>query len=308
MITKREIVYGEFGKCLELDNGIIRLVVTLDFGPRIIRFSFVDGENMLFEDPKRSFHKTEEALDKVYGKGAAWYIYGGHRLWTSPESIPRTIYPDNDPVSVELTDKGAVFTPPVQKWNQYGCRIEVSLQEDSAEVTVKHRVTNYAAWDVTLAPWAITVLSTGGTEIIPQPVKNTGLLPNRQIAFWPYAKATDSRLSWLDRYIILKQDAKAEDAFKMGINSQHGCALYFNHGDVFVKRYDAKEDGVYPDGGMSFETYTNPRFLEMESLGELRTLAPGAFAEHTEHWSLKKGELPELNDEALDKAVAEYVG
>ena len=306
MITKQEITYGAFGKCLELSNGIVKLVVTLDFGPRIIRYSFVDGENMLYEDAAKEFGNFDASIAKTYGEGSAWYLYGGHRLWTSPESVPRTTYPDNDPVGYTLTDNGAVFAPPVQKCNNYGMEIAVALAEDSTDVTISHRITNYGLWPVTLAPWTVTVLSTGGTEVLPQPTVDTGLLPNRKIAFWPYAKLTDERLMLLDRYIVLRQK-KMDVKFKMGINSQHGCGLYFNHGEVFVKKYEPVPGGDYPDGGVSLETYTNKAYVEMESLGEFATLATGEFTEFTESWSLAKGELPELTDEALDKAVATYV-
>ncbi len=307
MITKTNIQYDGYGSCLEISNGIVRLVVTLDFGPRIIRYSFVDGENIFFEDKDRIFFDDNKEIEEVYGKDAVWYIYGGHRLWTSPEAMPRTYYPDNEPVNVTLTEQGAIFTPPVQKWNQYGYAIEVQLSEDSADVTVIHKLKNYSPWDVTLSLWPISVLSSGGTEVFPQPTYDAGFLANRQIAFWSYAKMTDTRLGWLDRYIILKQDGNISEEFKMGLGSDHGYALYFNHGDVFVKQFEAKRDGNYPDGGMSFETYTNQLFLEMETLSELKTIAPEETAEHVERWSLYKGQLPELSDDVLDKEVQKYL-
>ncbi len=307
MIAKNTIQYDGYGKCLEISNGIVRLVVTLDFGPRIIRYSFADGENIFFEDKDRIFFEEGNEMKEAYGENARWYIYGGHRLWTSPEALPRTYYPDNDPVDVTLTERGAIFTPPVQKWNQYGYAIEVCLSEDSSDVTVIHRLTNYGPWDVTLSLWPISVLSPGGTEVFPQPTYDAGMLANRQMAFWSYVKMTDSRLGWLDRYITLRQDASVDDNFKMGLGSDHGYALYFNHGDVLVKKFDAKRGGNYPDGGMSFETYTNPLFLEMETLSELKTIAPEETAEHVETWSLFKGQLPELSDDVLDKEVQKYL-
>ncbi|MBE7041359.1 MAG: hypothetical protein E7400_05275 [Ruminococcaceae bacterium] len=307
MITKKEIQYDGYGKCLEISNGIVRVVVTTDFGPRIIRYSFIDGENMFYENKDRSFGASGEDFDKAYGEGSAWYIYGGHRLWTSPEIRPRTYYPDNDPVAVKLTENGAIFTPPMQKWNQYQYTFDVSLAEDSTKVTVKHSLTNHGAWDVTLALWPITVLSPGGTEIVPQPVRKTDCLPNRNMAFWDYVQMDDSRLTWLKKYILLKQDCAATCNIKFGINSQHGYAMYCNHGEMFLKQFEPNLEGNYPDGGMSFETYTNPMFLEMETLGELQTVAPDATISHTETWSLYKAEMPELSDEGLDAFTKKYI-
>ncbi len=307
MITKQEIQYDGYGKCLEISNGIVRLVVTTDFGPRIIRYSFIDGENMFYENKDRSFFADGDEFEKVYGKGSVWYIYGGHRLWTSPEDYPRTYYPDNEPVDVKLTENGAIFTPPMQKWNQYQYAFDISLAEDSTEVTVKHYLTNHGAWDVTLAIWPVTVLSPGGTEIVPQPVRKTYCLPNRNMAFWDHTVLNDDRLTWMKRYILLRQDKSATGNVKFGINSQHGFAMYFNHGDMFLKQFEPNLNGTYPDGGMSFATYTNPMFLEMESLSELQSVAPGATIEHTEHWSLHKTDMPELTDEAIDAFKKQYI-
>ena len=44
MITKKEIQYENYGRCLQINNDKAGIVVTIDFGPGIIRYSFVDGE------------------------------------------------------------------------------------------------------------------------------------------------------------------------------------------------------------------------------------------------------------------------
>lgn len=307
MITKKEIQYKNYGRCLEISNGIIRLVVTVDFGPRIICYSFVDGENILFEDIERVFYQSDPLMDKVYGKDSVWKIYGGHRLWKSPEEFPRTYYPDNDPVLYKLTENGAVFMPPVQKWTSYGYTISVSISEDNTDVMVEHDITNHGISDVTLSPWAITVMSPGGVEVVPQPTRKTGISPQMQLAFWDFSKLTDTRLKWLEKYIVLKQDINSDDNIKFGINQEHGFAMYFNHDDLFVKQFKPDPDGDYPDGGMSFETYTNPLFLEIESLGQLRTIAPEETVRHAEKWSLYKQKLPALTDSDIDIIKEKYI-
>ena len=127
------------------------------------------------------------------------------------------------------------------------------------------------------------------------------------MAFWDYVKMTDNRLKWLDKYIILKQDKDGDDRMKFGINLEHGFAMYFNHGDLFVKQFKVNPDGNYPDGGMNFETFTNPLFLEMESLGELKTIKPGEAVYHTEKWSLYKEALVSLTDEKIDALKDKYI-
>lgn len=303
-ITITEIEYKNYGRCLEMSNGIVKLIATVDIGPRIINYSFADGENIMFEDINRDFYEKES----VKAFGDTWYIYGGHRLWTSPESMPRSYYPDNEPVKYELLDDGVRLMPNPQKWNQYVYEIEVHLDENSTKVSLIHKVTNLAAWPVELAPWTLTVLSPGGKEFVPQPTKDTGVLGNRLLALWPYTKLTDPRVHWGDKFISLAQDVNNYDSFKFGINSEHGYAMYFNHGDLFIKQFNAIQNGNYPDGGMSFETFTNNFFLEMESLGETVKLEPNASTTHCEIWTLHKEECPEDNDDVLEGLAKKYIG
>lgn len=79
-----------------LTNGSLELVVTSDVGPRIIHVGFVDGENLV------------KVFADQAGKtgGDQWRIYGGHRLWHSPEDKVRTYEPDNHPVRVDELPNG----------------------------------------------------------------------------------------------------------------------------------------------------------------------------------------------------------
>ena len=303
-ITLKEINYKNFGRCVELSNGIVKVIVTVDVGPRIINYSFTDGENIFWED----IHRLETTDEVVDAYGSPWFLYGGHRLWTSPEASPRTYYADNDPVEYTKIENGATFIQPVQKLNQVQCEISVTLSPNSSDVKVSHKITNRNAWDITFAVWSLSVMSQGGLEVIPQPTRNTGYINNRIIGIWPYAKMTDSRICWGDRYVTMRQDPEIKSNYELGINSEHGFAMYFNHDEVFVKTFEIVEKGIYPDGGMSFESYVSENFLECESLSPLKTVAPDEAIEHNEYWSLSKAEAPSDFDEVLfDVLSRKYV-
>lgn len=304
-VTVKETEYKNYGRCVAVSNGTVIVVATVEIGPRIICYSFTDGENIMYEDLERVFSVSGPEFEK-FG-GGAWYTYGGHRLWFSPEGMPKSYYPDNQPVAYEIIENGIRLKPEPQKWNQLGYEIDLVLDPDSTRVTLTHKVTNLAAWPVELALWPITVLSPGGKEIVPQPQKDTGLLGNRLLALWPYTKMTDPRVHWGDKFITLTQDEKITRPFKIGINSEHGFAMYFNHGDMFLKQFTPVEGGSYPDGGMSFETYTNALFLEMETLGQTVKLEPDASASHCEVWSLHKEECPSDDETELEELVKKYV-
>lgn len=70
-------------------------------------------------------------------------------------------------------------------------------------------------------------------------------------------------------------------------------------GCLFVKQYQHIEDALYPDfSASSYETYTNSRMLEMETLSPLVLLDPEAAIEHIEVWTLHDNvKVPETEKE-----------
>ena len=68
--THYEKEYKNFGKCLCLETENFLVMVSLEYGPRIIYYGLKNEENILFEDLNRDF-----SLD-VEGYGT-WYTYGG---------------------------------------------------------------------------------------------------------------------------------------------------------------------------------------------------------------------------------------
>lgn len=306
MVKFEEVTYKSFGRCISMSNGRVELLATLDFGPRIIRFSKIGGENVMLEDAERTVNKDEFLslfAEKFGGDLGTWKIYGGHRLWTSPEALPRSYYPDAEPVAYKTEGSRLTLTPPPQRWTQQQHEIEIVMGEDTGRVDLYHKITNTGAWAQEFAPWCLSVLAPGGVEVVPMPSRPTGLLHNRKLTLWDYTKMNDARVTWGDKYILLRQDPAADRAFKIGLDSQHGWAAYFNHGDVMLKKFDIIAGAAYPDEGMNFETYTSAVFLEMESLGAYQKVEPGESAEHHESWEL----IPDLAFPGTEEADIEAV-
>ena len=75
-------------------------MITIDIGPRIIYYG-TDNFNFFNEDIDRNISKSGEYFDKEYKVGETWYLYGGHRVWKSPENLD-TYTPDNYPIDYEM--------------------------------------------------------------------------------------------------------------------------------------------------------------------------------------------------------------
>lgn len=298
MITIKEITYKDYGNCVEISNGKVDLVITVDIGPRIIRFGLIGKENELCEAPTNTL-STERGQ---------WRILGGHRLWHSPENDPRTYSLDDEPVEWMPIENGIRISQKVEPWVQVKKEMDITLAACCNKVNIIHRLTNMNAWPIELSVWGITVMATGGKEIVPQPQRDTGLLGNRVLALWPYTKMNDSRVYWGDKYIVLQQDPNAQSPFKFGISNEDGWAAYFNHGNMFIKRYTHIMGAQYPDFGVSYETYTNDFMLEMESLSPLIKLDVNATATHVEEWELiEEVECPSDDEAEIDKLVSKYI-
>ena len=295
------ITYGGWKNNLRLANREIELVVTLDVGPRIIRFGFNGGPN--------AFKEYNDQLGGTSEK--EWKIRGGHRLWHAPEAQPRTYFPDNGPVKWQATaDHGVRLTSRPE--TPYGVQkeLDVRLHQDGNRVSLVHRLTNVGPWPVELAAWALTVLAPGGTEIIPLPGKvphPQGLLPNQTLVLWPYADLADPRFTWGTSYVLVRSVANTKPT-KIGLAHREGWVAYWREGLLFVKRFAYKEGARYADRGCNFETFTNDEMLECETLGALVRLEPGHSATHAEEWELFR-DVPAVSRESeIDRTIRPLAG
>ena len=216
-----------------------------------------------------------------------FHFRGGHRLWHSPEAMPRTYAPDTGEMIITDLPDGVILETQTEPGTGIRKRIEIHLAADKPSVRLKHTLINDGLWPVELAPWAITQFRLGGTAILPMPVGNVdaaGLLPNRQISFWPYTRLNDPRLSLRDDYVIFKADALPP--FKMGYFNPHGWLAYWLDGVLFRKTFEVQTGSLHPDNNCNAEIYCGDQFVELESLAPLEKLDTNASVTHTETWDI----------------------
>lgn len=306
MTEKKIIQFKNYGKCLEITNGIVKAVVTLDIGPRIVYYGFKDGENILNTSKEEFDPVSNELMDEHFYKGATWNNFGGHRLWASPEKMPDTYYPDCDPVEYELTENGVILTPKAQVENGQAMSIELSMSSDEPKMDVVHSIENISDKEQDIALWALSVCEKNGLLIVPMNTNDTGLLHNRVISVWSYADLSDERIFFGKKYFTLKQDVNAETAMKFGFDLNDGTAYYVVGNSVFEKKYYPNHpNGRYPDGGVSMETYSCNLFTEVETLSEQKVMAPNETCTHKETWTMHKKpcEINPKDNESIDNFV-----
>ncbi len=305
MFKSEHIEYKSYGHCIRLTNGVIELIATVAVGPRIVRYGYVGGENIINDNAELFEPTTDKQFEEYYGKGKAFNNYGGHRLWLSPEYYPEIYYPDNEQVEVEVFDNGIILTPPPQKENQVQLRMKITLDPDDTNVEIEHTVRNYGDRIKECALWALTVAAKGGTEIIPMNTNDTGFLPNNKIMVWPYTDLRTDNIYIGKKYATVRQPETGR--LKLGFELRKGTVYYVLGDDVFVKNYYPHyPTGVYPDGGVSYETYSCDFFTELETLSELKKIARNETISHTERWSLckKPCEFNPTDDGSIDEFLS----
>ncbi|MFI5201853.1 MAG: hypothetical protein ACHQNE_05670 [Candidatus Kapaibacterium sp.] len=291
---------------LAISNGEAELVVTTGVGPRLLSYRLRGGENILGLWPK---------LAQQNDLGT-WKPYGGHRLWAAPEEMPRTYYPDNDPVEYEIIgDHAVIVRAPIERITNIQKEIRITLNEGS-NVAIQHLITNCGIEPVELAPWALTILRPGGTVVIPQePFRShdDDLLPARPMVLWYFTDLSDPRFKLGKQLLELRCDSHYESPQKIGMLNKQGWAAYYSSPLLFVKEFDYRAGAAssamrYPDYGCNCETYTAGEFIELESLGPMETLQPGESATHRERWRLfddvKLSEKEKIRAEEIARQIA----
>ncbi len=292
--------YGGWENCIKLENNEIELIVTTDIGPRIIRFAFKDGQNL--------FKEFSDQIGTIGGD--EWKLYGGHRLWHAPEEVPRTYFPDNDPVNFGRSGNTVKLMQDTETTTGIQKEIEITLDQKENSVEVRHRLINNNLWDIEITPWSLSVMANGGRAIIPQEpfqLHEENKLPVRPLVLWSYTDMADPRWIWGSKYIQLKQDPGAKTRQKLGLLNTPGWAGYYLNGELFVKRYGYDPDAEYVDLGCNTEIYTDWDILEVETLGGKVSVPPEGSVEHLEKWYLFKTDLKE-DEESLDNDLIPLVG
>jgi len=260
-----------------LENQFVQLEILVN-SARIVRFS-PTGKTNLFADVGNA------AIETPHGN---FFLRGGHRLWHAPEAMPRTYIPDNAGALFKAIPGGARIDMPAEAWTQVAKSIEVTLNPDQPQITVRHEIRNEGAWPVEFSVWALTMLKLGGVAVFPQPHGNgdeSGLLPNRRLSLWPYTKIEDPRLTLRDDFLIAHPTPDLPP-FKFGYFNSDGWMGYWIDNTLFIKRMDVVSDVPYPDNGCNTECYFNQKFIELESLGPLHLIQPSKSLVHIELWEI----------------------
>ncbi len=297
---KEKVNFGGWKNCLKFSNAEIELIVTTDIGPRILFFGYKNSENLLYVNPDQAGMQG----------GNEWRIYGGHRLWLSPETFPETFVPDNNPVHYSIDKNRITLTQPEDTLTGVSKEIGITLFPDKNELLLSHKLIKVTGKDIEVAPWAITAFAPNGCVILPQEPyidENDFYLPARLVALWHYTRMDDTRWKWGNKFIIAKQDPHISHPQKIGLLNKQGWAAYYLNGQLVIKILETVTTQSYPDFGCNNEVYFNDKLIELETLGPLVNLSKGLTIEHTERWLLNQVNLQSLTEDEIENKISDFL-
>lgn len=260
-----------------LENETLQIDYPTGLGPRIIGLYAKGVEGNLFAVTPDQHWPTPHG---------EYYLHGGHRLWTAPEDPFYTV--PKESVLIHRESNKVILRSHVDA-SELEKEISFELEKDC--LALKHKLTWHGSEPIELAPWAITQVRLGGMAILPLSTATNGLLPNRNLVLWPYSRLTDDRLDLHDDLVILHGHA-ADEAFKIGNYNHSGWIAYAMGEALFIKRFHVDLENRYPDMGCNVEVYVKNSCVELETLGTLKVLEPGASVTYEEIWQVMVGEYP----------------
>jgi hypothetical protein len=264
---------GEETVKLDLDG--YRLSIATGYGPRVAGLRLGEGPEMF------AALSQDVAIDRPdYG---TYRFHGGHRLWAAPE-IPTISYaPDDHPCQVTADQDRIAITAPADR---AGLAKTIIVGSEGGRLAVDHTLVNEGPETMEVAPWAITQVPLGGTVLLPFGARaGQGVQASHSLILWPYTDLSDPRLTWRDRALVIETAPSAP--LKVGSGPAPGRLGYLLEGHLFIKEIPSAGAGEYPDRGAVGQVYVNESFGELESLGPLATLQPGASAVHRESWEIR---------------------
>jgi hypothetical protein len=270
-------------------------------GPRIVRLGLARSDrNLLAETPDLGW-------DTPHGR---YELLGGHRLWFAPEDPDLVAVPDSAGLVATREREGVRLSGAVEVPTGLVRSIRVLLRPGQTGLELHHELRNVGSRPVELAPWSITQLPLGGRVILPQRPATPGhfVRPNRTLVLWPYTSWEDPRFRPRDGLLML--DGQPGPDLKFGYFNEAGWVAYARDGVMFVRRFDPQPGQPHPDLGCNAETYIGSRYVELELLGPLATIDPGANAVLVERWQLAatdpKASVPDLRAAAQELADATW--
>lgn len=271
-ISVKEIYTEEFGHCVLLSDSNIQVMVTIDYGPRIVSVLNESGINPIYFERDPEYHRCH-----------------GHKMRLIPDSTSGAFYCDNSPVMYSPLDDGVKFTQTISAPVPLEVSMDIVPENEGSSLMVVHSVLNKSKEAVKLSIQTETPLKKDGFIFIPQSNITEKDKPSRILTLWNDSKWTDNRLYIGNQYVTVHgSDDKAK--LKIGSNNTAGWCGYINGINSFIKRYIHNRNALYPYCHCSTYAAAKENYISMQTSSPFYRIEAGEIARLVENWIFPKSD------------------
>ncbi|HOM56786.1 MAG TPA: hypothetical protein PLG27_03425 [Candidatus Latescibacteria bacterium] len=280
--------YFGYDGCLVLENDAgIRVVLSPLAGGRVLEYS-LQGVNAIYLDSKQQGWRHQPGIPSVDPCGGRCDV--GPEYTTLP-------HPDLwlGDWHGEITGSGqALLTSPRDRVTGLTVTRRFTLAAGDTRLRFEQRVVNDSTHPVSCCHWSRTLAVGGGVVLIP--LSPESRFPKHYIQYGPGPvmnfRPDDPQIRVRDGFLEVLGTPQRP---KLGMDSAVGWFSYLmRSGLLFTKRYRVEPDRVYGEmAGLTISIwYYKDEMCELEPIGPLEKLAPGASFSFTEEWSLQPWRYP----------------
>lgn len=278
----QRIDYHGWAGAYRLSNQAVELVFVPQIG-RIMRYGYIGGKNVLWENPKLAGKTTDFSRPVT-----DWNNYGGDKLWPAPQAKwgwpPDPLLESSEQAVQILPGNRLLVTSQPSK--TYGLRFirEIAFNPTGTGVTLRNVMVATGQNPVTWSVWEVTQVDDPAGAYLP--LHRSARFPQGYIAFSGNKPEAGHVTIQAGKIRFRRQSARGA---KIGAAAPAGWIRADWPGlQVEVSAsYEAGQD--YPDGGCAQEIWSNgdpDRYMEMELLSPIHTLKPGERYAFTTRWRL----------------------
>jgi hypothetical protein len=296
MVKVQTIDYHGWKDAIEISNGEARMVVVPSIG-RILSYGFMDGENVLWENPECRGKTLPPGGPAIENGAPVWMNFGGDKVWPTEQSrwpeTNGTAWPpdhwfDGGAHAVRLLEDGVEIRAGVSGFNG-GCSIrEIRLAQKGTRVTIRQKIEkvkaggNASAEPVPFTNWNVTQIRQPEMTLLP--LNSGSKFKNRWYDYSGEKRECAKNVTIHDGEVAaFRPDSVLSQ--KIGADSGPWIAGIVGHllmAELF--EYDPEAD--YPDGGLSETVYTCPQYSEIELMSPMKSLKIGEVLSFDIAWEL----------------------
>ena len=295
-VNVKVIEYRGWGESVELTNDTVRVVVVPAIG-RIMHYGFIDGQNVLYENPALFGRTLQDGPLEENGE-PIWAMFGGDRIWPTEEGNFVTINGHKRPPDhwldglgwkAEIISNGVIITSQVSDYCGAMVSRKIQLAPAGTKVTISQRMEKKkAGLKNHLEPMPLTIWNisqVAGAELNLLSLNDKSCF-DQKVLFYKWDDidnlAHNNFTIENDIGVFVTDPVRPQKVggdcptWIAGIVGQTVMAESF--------RFDPKQ--TYPDGGTTASIFTCPEFSELECMSPLKELKVGESIEHEIIWQL----------------------